>query len=139
MSRRTFLVGAVALGGCFAATEPDGPVANVRGVWSYTGSQTTPALTLSGTLSVSQQAQDVIEGSLTWSEADGVTAPVFRSGSMAGLVIGETDVDFEVVVDAGSRRHLARISANGDTLVGVWVGSSGSGGGPFVAIRGSTP
>lgn len=114
-------------------------MANVRGVWSYAATQVSPALTLSGTLNVSQQSLDVIEGGLSWSEADGVNAPVFRSGSMAGLVIGETDVDFEVAVDAGSRRHLARISANGDTLVGVWVGTTGSGGGPFTAIRGATP
>ena len=128
------ILGSVA---CIESAGPSGPFAHVQGIWTYSGTQTTPALTLSGTLSITQQSGDVIEGSLTWSESDGIGGPVLRSASVAGVVVGLEDVDFEAALDASSRRHLARISANGDTLVGVWVTPMGGAGGSFLAIRSS--
>lgn len=127
-------VAAFGLSGCSVTTAPEGPVAQLRGVWNYAGNQANPPATLSGTLNVAQQSRDAIEGSLSWTESDGVNAPLLRSGPIAGLVIGMSDVDFEVGLDGTSRRHLARISANGDTLVGVWT-TLGGGSGNFTAIR----
>src|SRR5690606_28645654 len=105
--RRAILWIAVACLACESSTGPNGPVADVAGVWSYSGTQTLPALSLSGTLNISRQSRDVIEGSLGWSETDGVSVPVLKSGSLAGVVVGTTDVDFDVAVDGVSRRHLA--------------------------------
>lgn len=125
----------VLLSSCDLETEPSGPVQDLRGTWTYTGSQALPPLTLSGNLNIIRQSGDVIEGSLGWTESDGVTAVVVRSGSVAGLVVGTTDADFDVSLDAETRRHLARISTNGDTLVGVWIASGGTTSGNFIARR----
>lgn len=129
------MVASFALAGCSVATDPTRVVAEVRGIWTYSGTQASPPATLTGTLNIAQQAGEVIEGSLSWTEADGVNMPVLRSGAMAGIVVASTDVDFEVGLDGASRRHLARISANGDTLVGVWTTVGGGASGNFTAIR----
>ena len=130
---------ALALGGtgCALTSDPTGPTRDLQGVWTYTGTQASPALTLAGSLVVTSQNEDLIAGSLSWTESDGINDPVLRGGSMSGAVIGQTDVDFDVNGPDGVRRHVARISA--DTLEGVWVIVGSGRQGTFTAVRQGTP
>lgn len=133
MKRALLLLSLVA--GCSNSSTLTGPVASVQGSWAFSGSQAAPPLSLVGTLNITRQSGDVIEGGLGWTESDGIGAPIVRSAPLAGLVIGTTDIDFDVNMEGESRRHLARVSVNGDTLVGVWVSSVGSRTGTFTARR----
>jgi hypothetical protein len=133
--RLPLIVGVALLSGCELAGGPSGPFAFLVGTWTYTGTQATPAMTLTGTLTVSDQSDDLILGSLSYEEDDGVGGPVVDGGAVQGRVIGLLDADFDVLLPSGDRRHLARISANGDTLVGEWQQISTGEEGTFRATR----
>lgn len=137
MSRtRWRLAGALAalgLVGCSLSTAPEGPFANLRGTWAFTGSQAVPALELSGTLSITGQDADQIVGSLSWIELDATGGTTARAGQVSGSVIGVSDVDFSVTSDASERRYVAEVRA--DTLSGVWVSLGSSQSGSFRAVR----
>jgi hypothetical protein len=122
---------------CTLGTEAEGPFADVVGTWSYTGTQTAPALSLDGTMSILQQNGGDISGSLTWTERDPLDNLQLRGAQIAGRVIGLEDADFDVVIPEATRRHVARISANGDTIDGVWAALASSRSGTFRAIRGA--
>lgn len=131
------LIVAVALSGCALTTAPSGPVADVRGTWSYTGSQSAPALTLVGTMVVTKQSGEVISGTLSWEERDGLGGVQLRGGVLNGRVIGLDDTDFDVSDDAQVRRHLARVTP--DTIEGVWAAVALGTSGQFRAVRTVTP
>lgn len=135
MKRRWTSLGAVALIGCSLSTEPLGPVADLRGIWTYAGTQAVPALELSGTFTLEEQAGTQVEGSASWLEQDGLGNTTLRGGALAGAVIGVTDVDLEVSVGDALRRHVGRISENGDTLQGVWAEVGAGLSGTFTAVR----
>lgn len=126
---------ALASVGCSLSTEASGPVADVEGAWAYEGTMTPTARDLQGTLLIDRQVEDVIEGTLSWTENDGLGGIVARGGAVAGAVIGFTDIDFDVSIGDEARRHVARISANRDTLVGVWTEVGGGESGTFRAVR----
>lgn len=128
---------AVAVSSCSLGTEPAGPFTDVVGVWRYTGSQTAPALSLDGTMSILQQSGGEISGSLTWTERDALDNLQLRGAQVAGRVIGLEDADFDVIIPDANRRHVARISANGDTIDGVWAAVPSGRSGTFRAIRGA--
>lgn len=132
--RSILLAGGVSA--CTLATEAEGPFVEVVGTWSYTGAQTAPALSLDGTMSILQQNGGEISGSLTWTERDALDNLQLRGAQIAGRVIGLEDADFDVVIPEGTRRHVARVSANGDTIDGVWAAVATSRSGTFRAIRG---
>lgn len=129
------LVAPSLLGGCELASGPGGPFADVAGTWTYTGTQLTPTLSLAGTLIIDVQDRDLVLGSLSYSESNGIGSPVLDGGAVSGRVIGLEAADFDVLLTSGDRRHLARISANGDTLVGEWQQSSTGEEGQFRATR----
>lgn len=122
---------------CDLSTEPTGPVADVRGTWRYVGTQSAPALQLEGTLVVTQQRGDIISGSVTWEERDGLGDVQVKGGQMTGRVIGLEDIDFDVLLPEGDRRHVARVS--GDSIDGVWAAVSAGRSGDFRASRQVTP
>lgn len=129
---RPILLG-LALVSCSLGTEPTGPVADVRGTWNFVGTQAAPALDLVGTIEVTQQSNDLISGTVSWEETNGVGGVELKGGALTGRVIGLTDIDFDVILDEGDRRHVGRVTA--DSLVGVWA-STGSGlTGEFRAAR----
>jgi hypothetical protein len=133
---RMIRVVALALGmtGCALGTEAEGPFAAVGGTWAYTGSQTAPALILNGTMSITQQSGGEISGSLTWTERDALDNLQLRGAQITGRVIGLEDTDFDVLLPE-ARRHVARISTNGDTIDGVWASVSSGRSGTFRATR----
>lgn len=124
----------LALAGCVSSTGSSGDVADVRGTWAYDGSQAAPALTLEGSLVISGQQADVVSGQLTWEERDAVGGTRLDGGPVSGRVIERSDVDFDVLLPGGSRRHVARLTA--DTMRGTWVQLSTGATGSFSAVRG---
>ena len=52
---------------------------------------------------------------------------------MSGRVIGEQDVDFDIMLEGVSRRHVGRIRA--DTIDGSWVQFGNGRSGSFRAVR----
>lgn len=125
------LAGAVA---CISTTDNSGPAANVAGVWSYAGTQAAPTADLTGVVTVAAQDGELIVGSATWEEnrSGGMVRTI--GGSLNGRVIGATDIDFDVQLLDGTRRHVARLTA--DTMRGTWVQSPGGLTGQFTAVRG---
>lgn len=121
------------LAGCSLSTENTEPVADVRGAWTYSGSQVTPALQFAGTLFITGQSGDQIAGTLSWTEQDGLGNVVVRGGEVTGTVIADSDIDFDVTLADEVRRHIAAITA--DTLEGIWANAVAAKSGDFRAER----
>jgi hypothetical protein len=133
------LTSAMALASCELSTLPQGPFADVVGTWTYAGQQTSPVLQLQGSLVVNGQSRNEISGQLTFTETDALGGVRPDAGVVAGRVIGLFDTDFDVILPSGERRHVARISANQDTIRGAWVQPSTGASGEFVAVKAVTP
>lgn len=128
------LLFAAALGlGCEISTGPGAAAADVRGTWDYSGQQSAPNLSLEGSLVIGSQRGEVIGGMGSWEASDGLGGVVMQGGNLTGQVIGASDVDFDVTLSAGPRRHVARLVA--DTMTGVWVDAGGGATGEFRAVR----
>lgn len=130
---RAVLLFLTALGGCSLLTAPEGVAANVVGSWTYTGTQTTPALLLEGSIAITAQSGATISGTASWDEYEGMVLTGTDGGPVAGRVIGPSDVDFDVVTPSGDRRHVGRLVA--DTMTGAWVQLPGGQSGEFRAVR----
>ena len=128
-----------AMTACAASTEPQGPSADVRGAWSYSGTQASPVRELAGTLVVSAQVGADVSGSLSWEERDGLGGVISRSAPISGRIIGMTDADFDVMAPDATRRHVARLSSNLDTLEGIWIATTLGQNGSFKAVRSAVP
>lgn len=119
--RLAVLVGAVA---CSAATESEATSAD--GTWTYGATQQAPVpATVSGTLSlVGVGGGGAFEGTLAAVEqtAAGETRPA--TGTVAGRVVADTVLDFDVVLSGVARRHLG--VRRGDSVSGTWTTVSGS-------------
>jgi len=132
--RRTLAL--LTLGLCAACTLPGEPAAEsaiVRGQWALTGTQAAPQATLSGTLMVQSQSGDLVSGTAAWDERDSFGVVRSAGGSLSGRVIGEQDVDFDILMDGVVRRHVGRLRA--DTMEGSWVQLSDGRTGSFRAVR----
>lgn len=123
----------IVLASCSLSTENSEPVADVRGTWTYSGSQVTPALQFAGTLFITGQSGDQIAGTLSWTEQDGLGNVLVRGGEVTGTVIANTDIDFDVTLADEVRRHIAVITA--DTLAGIWANTAAAKSGDFRAQR----
>jgi hypothetical protein len=128
------LAASLALSAC-DLTSPIGDAADVRGTWEFVGTQVSPDLDLDGSFSITSQDGQSIAGTASWDET-GVGGIVMVGGPLAGRAIGQDDVDFDVTLASGSRRFVARLSA--DTMSGAWVQVSTSTNGTFRAVR-TTP
>lgn len=136
-SRRAVLVGAsaVLVAACASTTDPSTDVADLRGTWQYNGEQTAPALTMVGTLVIEAQQGALVTGRISWEEAAVGGGTRVDGGAVTGRVIDRSDVDFDVFLPGGERRHVARLTA--DTMRGAWVQLSSGRSGEFVAVRGT--
>lgn len=120
---------------CAAATDPSTDVADLRGTWQYSGEQTAPALTMVGTLVIEAQQGDLLTGRISWEEQAVGGGTRVDGGAVTGRVIDRSDVDFDVFLPGGERRHVARLTA--DTMRGAWVQLSSGRSGEFLAVRGA--
>lgn len=118
---------------CLESTAPGGEVADVRGSWQFTADQSAPSVQLQGLLIIEAQTGDAISGRLSWEERDAAGVLRVDGGAISGRVFGESDVDFDVFLTAGGRRHVARLSR--DTMHGSWVDLARSRSGAFRAVR----
>jgi hypothetical protein len=124
----------VYLSGCGLLTEPFGADApDVRGRWVMTGTQSSPSLSLSGSLVIANQQGGEISGSASWEESDGVGAPRPDGGQLNGRVLSPEDLDFDITLLSGERRMIARLVA--DTMTGTWVQPLAGRNGDFRAVR----
>lgn len=121
-------------GACTLSTEASTDVADLRGTWHFTGDQTAPALAMDGSLVIEAQSGDVVSGRLSWQEQVVGGGTRVDGGPVTGRVIDRSDVDFDVLMAGGERRHVGRLSA--DTMRGAWVQVSTGSSGAFVAVRG---
>jgi hypothetical protein len=125
------------LAGCALPTGTERDAADVRGEWEFTAEQVAPALTIEGVLRVERQDGDLIVGTASWEERDALGVVRLGGGAVTGRVIGETDVDFDILVGAVARRHVARLAA--DTMAGSWVQPGSTASGSWRAVRAGAP
>ena len=123
---------------CSAGTEPGVPPVVITGSWSYEGAQQAPVpATLDGSLEITRQDGSMFEGSLDAFESSAAESRRI-TGIVTGIALDASTLDFDVVVDGVSRRHVAEIRA--DTIEGAWVEvRTGGASGSFRAVRGAAP
>lgn len=126
---------AALISGCVDAAGPTTEAADVRGSWRFTADQAAPALQLEGTLMIQSQRGDLLTGTISWEERDGSGVTRLDGGPVTGRVIDRSDVDFDVLMSGGSRRHVARLST--DTMQGSWLQVANGQSGGFRAVRGA--
>jgi hypothetical protein len=119
---------------CIDVTDGGAAAVNLSGAWEYTGTQIAPSADLSGVLTVSSQDGELIGGSVSWEERTGPGTTRLISGALSGRLIGTEDVDFDVLLSEGTRRHVGRLTA--DTIRGTWVQVGSGVSGAFVVVRG---
>lgn len=119
MRRRLLTLAILLIAACDSVTDTGASARDVRGVWSYSGSQTSPSLSISGTLQIDQQDGAEFSGTVTFDEADVQGTRRNRTGPLTGRVLGGTAVDFDIFIDEGSRRHVAGMTS--DSMSGTWA------------------
>jgi hypothetical protein len=123
---------------CVTSTDPGSSNLVVKGTWDYSASQTSPAATLSGTLTIASQSGGTYQGTASVAQNDG-GGTTDLTGAVTGQTVNDTTVDFDVFFDANARRHIATVVR--DTMRGAWIETTGSTtlSGTFLAIRRSGP
>lgn len=123
---------------CSAGTEPGAPPVVLIGSWSYEGAQQSPVpATLEGSLEVAGQDGRTFDGSLDVIESSAAGSRRL-TGIVTGLALDAVTLDFDVLLDGVSRRHVAEI--RGDTIEGAWMDvQSGGASGSFRAVREEAP
>lgn len=108
---------------------------NVSGAWNYFATTTTSATTLTGTLTISQSGTPGFTGALEATEHTG--GQVQRIvGLISGRSIDSARFDFDLVLDAATRRHHVG-SVNGDSIAGTWLETTSTGIAGSGTFRGS--
>lgn len=123
---------------CSSGTEPGTPPVAITGSWSYEGAQQAPVpATLDGSLEVTRQDGATFEGSLDAFESSAEESRRI-TGLVTGIALDAVTLDFDVLVDGVSRRHVAEI--RGDTIEGAWVEvRTGGASGSFRAVKVAAP
>jgi hypothetical protein len=133
MIRWRILPVVASLAGCALPSGPDRSAADVRGQWEFSAEQVAPSLTIEGVLRIESQDGELIVGSASWEERDALGIVHLGGGPVTGRMIGASDVDFDILVGAIARRHVARLDA--DTMSGSWVQPVSSAAGTWRAVR----
>lgn len=132
--RRVGAAAALASGyACSVATDPAAAAVDVRGTWQYTGEQVVPRRSIDGVLTITRQTGEDITGTASWEVTDPMGGITLLGGNLLGQAIGTMDVDFDVTLSSGPRRHVAQVIA--DTMTGVWLDPAGGASGTFRAVR----
>ena len=109
----------VVLSACDSPVDDGATGVDMRGVWSYSGIQESPALTVAGTLNIERQSGRDFSGTVAFSETDVQGTQTNRTGQLSGRVVGAEAVDFDIFFDEAPRRHVAAI--RGDSMYGIWA------------------
>jgi hypothetical protein len=119
------------LGGCGSDKIECGTPADLAGNWTYAGVQSAPtAANLTGTMSLTTSGTCTFDGHLSVSVDNGSGTPTLLDGSVSGVFLDDSTVDFTAQL-SGERRHLGVVRA--DSIVGSWSGGTS---GTFHAVRG---
>lgn len=116
---RSALALVLALAACSSATDNDIGARSMLGTWSYDAIQSSPSLTVRGTLRIDQQSGAEFSGVATFSETDVQGTIRNRTGQLSGRVIGANAVDFDIFIEESSRRHVAGVHM--DSMSGTWA------------------
>ena len=108
----------ILVGACDSPTGEDVAHSDVRGIWTYTATQTAPALNIEGVLDITEQTGTFFSGTATLTEIDVQGTRRQRAGALSGSFVGGTVLDFDIHIDAQTRRHVGRIDA--DSVSGTW-------------------
>ncbi len=128
-------LGSLLVVGCGSDKIVCGTPPDLTGSWSYSATQSVPAATLAGTLSLTTSGGCTIDGHLSVTVDDGSGTPTLLDGGVSGVFLDESTVDVTTQL-GGERRHLGTIVA--DTISGSWAESGPSGkSGTFRAVRGA--
>jgi hypothetical protein len=123
--RAIALVGVLFLSACLKSTEPQPSLLQLNGSWKYTGAQTVPVETLTGTLIISRESGSSFQGQLNLVGVNSQTQQQrILSGSVSGSESGTDVIDFDANLagETTARRHVGQIIA--DTITGTWVSSA---------------
>lgn len=115
---RRFLLILGLLAACDSPSGNDDTSLDVRGVWTYDATQTTPALDIAGAVQITEQTGNTFTGTAAFTETDVQGTQRERAGAVSGRLIGGDVVDMDVYLDLQVRRHVARITA--DSMSGTW-------------------
>jgi hypothetical protein len=109
--------------------------ANVGGGWNYFAATTSAPTTLSGTLTISQSGTPSFTGALEGTEYTG--GQMRRViGLVSGRTIDSARFDFDLALDAATRRHHVG-SIRGDSISGTWLETTSTGIAASGTFRGS--
>lgn len=121
------LTGATALtDGCLQPIEVAPAVFSVSGNWRYLGSQMGATReVLSGTLAVGKQTGSSFQGTLALVATNAAGEVRFLTAIAAGTALSAERIDFEIILEGRTRRHVGRLEF--ETIVGTWVDLSPNG------------
>jgi hypothetical protein len=130
-----FLIWAACLlSACDSATGAATSTLALSGNWSYTATQTSPTVVISGTLHIDQTGATMFTGAANFTETDALGMVRQRVGQLTGQTVSSDAIDFDVFIDATTRRHVARVQA--DSMSGTWaLTAGGTGTGSFKAKK----
>jgi hypothetical protein len=131
------VIGIVSIGvlACKNPTQVAVVGAKVGGAWNYFAATTSSPTTLSGTLTISQSGTASFTGALEATEqAGGQVQRVIAL--VSGRTIDSTRFDFDLVLDAATRRHHVG-TIRGDSITGTWLETTSTGIAGSGTFRGS--
>ena len=123
----TFLL----IAACDSPTSDAGTHIDMRGSWEYLADQEQPALEIEGVLTITEQSGTFFTGTANVTETDVQGTRRTRAGAISGSFIRADVIDFDIHIEAQSRRHVGRVAV--DSTSGIW--NSGAINGAFRAYR----
>ena len=115
-------MGLVALASCRAVSDVGASALDLSGAWNYIATASSSAVTLSGTMTLSQTAGggSSFSGGLDASQMDARGQVSRVVAIVSGRAIDSSRVEFDLILDASARRHHSGIVA-GDSVSGTWL------------------
>jgi hypothetical protein len=108
MKYLAFCCNVIILATCNSSTTPvaDAEITpRVQGSWEYTATQTEPALRMTGTLTITQQDDKTLSGSIDYVETDAAGIGRRRIEMFTGRIRGNKTVAIDAFASDGPRKH----------------------------------
>jgi hypothetical protein len=105
------LVGLLWAAACDSPTEGGAveSTPHIEGGWDYTATQSSPALRMSGTLTITAQDGNAISGSLDYMETDAAGIARRRIEMFNGRIRGKHSISLDAITGDGTRKHTGSI------------------------------